>query len=364
MRYLYLAGLIGLVVVTGANTAAASCVGTPPTGLDPTGVSDNTVAIQTAIDTANANGGGAVVLPPGRYLTTGALVVKRGVVLCGSTHGPFDIGAVDPAVTTIAATLLITNTTTPFLTLQDTGAAVTDLIFHYPNQVPPTTSSPNVYPTTIRVTGPGTKIERSTVTNAWEFLDIQIGRVTARDLYIGAYYCGIRIDHAQDRVTINNIIFSVFWDNGAYASYPQNIDGWAIDNSYAFMIFRMDSLQVSDVLIFNRYAGFYLADSPDESLSPRMGYGSFTNIDIDTCSNGILAMSSNIPGYKFTNLDIGCHNTHFGPGDYGILQLAGGTTPPLVLVNGGSIRGTWNGAKFGTFTPPARLVVAHIFEHE
>jgi hypothetical protein len=205
------------------------------------------------------------------------------------------------------------------------------------------------------------------VTNAWEFLVIEKGRVTVRDLYIGSYYCGIRIDHALDHVTVNNIIMSVFYDNGAYASYPQNIDMWVLDNGYGFMIARVDGVQINDVLIFNRYAGFLLDDSPDDTQDPRMGYGSVTNIDIDTCRNGILAKSSNVPGYKFTNLDIGCARMFPGgleSGDYGIYQIPGGDGPPLVLVNGGSIRGAWDGEQFSTFTAPAQLVLAHIFEHE
>jgi len=61
--------------------------------------------------------------------------VPRGVVLCGAVQGPFDVAGVNPALTTTAPTLLITNTGGPFITLQGIGAGVTDLLFHYPNQV-------------------------------------------------------------------------------------------------------------------------------------------------------------------------------------------------------------------------------------
>jgi len=70
-----------------------------------------------------------------RYYSTGTFAVPRGVVLCGAVQGPFDVAGVNPALTTTAPTLLITNTGGPFITLQGIGAGVTDLLFHYPNQV-------------------------------------------------------------------------------------------------------------------------------------------------------------------------------------------------------------------------------------
>jgi len=37
-------------------------------------------------------------------------------------------------------------------------------------------------------------VVRSTVTNAYNFLDIQLGRVMAQDLFIGAFNIGVNID--------------------------------------------------------------------------------------------------------------------------------------------------------------------------
>ncbi len=343
-----------------ARLAAANCVGTPLEGLDGTGGLDNTAPIQAAIDNAYAAGGGAVVLKPGRYRMTGTLTLKRGVTLCGTTHGPFDFGP-DPSTTTLAATFLVTNTTAPFITINGVGAAVTDLLFHYPNQVPPTASAPVSYPFTIRVEAPGTAVERSTVTNAFQFLDIEVGRTIARDLNIGAFYCGILVDHAADHVLLANIVHSVFWDIGAFASYPQNIDTWVLNNGYAFMILRADAIKMENIQVYSRYAGFYLGESSDATQSSIMGYGTATNVDIDTCRYGIIAQASHLPGYKFANLDIGC------AGVWGISQIPHGPNcqpsnclPPVILVNGGSVRGTWIGGVFQTFTGPGKLVVRHV----
>lgn len=78
-----------------------------------------------------------------------------------SDRRPFDVVGVTPATTTVAPALLVTSTSGPFLTLQG-GAGVTDLLFHYPNQVSTSASAPMVYPYMIVMNAPSTKIARST----------------------------------------------------------------------------------------------------------------------------------------------------------------------------------------------------------
>jgi hypothetical protein len=122
-------------------------------------------------------------------------------------EGPFDVVGVNPALTTIAPTILITNTSGPFLTLQGISAGVTDLLFHYPNQVGSGAAAPSVYPYTISVVNaPAAKIARCTVTNAYDFLDIEVGRAMAQDLFIGAFNTGVNITSAGDHVTLRNLL--------------------------------------------------------------------------------------------------------------------------------------------------------------
>lgn len=351
-----------VVLLLGApSLVRASCVGRPLAGLDPTGLTDNTAKIQAAIDHRAAAGGGAVVLAPGRYLVTGTLSVKRDVVLCGAAHGPFDPGGTDPAIKTIAPTLLITNLTEPFITLAAIDASVTDLFFHYPNQVQPYASAPIVYPFTIVAKVGNHRVERCTVTNAYQFLDIQAGRVTARDLNIGAFFIGIHIDHAFDHVTVSDVNHSVFWDIGFV--YPQPIDAWVLNNGTGFVIKRVDGISIHNVLIFHRHTAFHLTDSTDPLLALRMGQGVVTNIDIDTCFYGIRARSTQPPGFKFNNINFNCGGL-FAPAAWGVAQEPFGTGPPFVLINGGSIGGIWEGGLFQQFTGGGKLVAIHVFGYD
>ena len=139
-------------------------------------------------------------------------------------------------MTTIAPTILITNASGPFLTLQgNIGSGVTDLLFHYPNQVRTSAAAPNVYPYTILVNNSG-KVVRYMVTNAYNFLDIEIGRVWAQDLFIGAFNTGVNVDNANDHVTLRNVLNQVFWDFSENVTYPSTIDAWVLNHGSALVV--------------------------------------------------------------------------------------------------------------------------------
>jgi hypothetical protein len=313
------------------------------------GHSDDTAAIQNAINAAASAGGGSVVFNVARYFTTGSFVVPVGVVLCGAIEGPFDVTGVNPAATAIAPTLLVTNTNNPFVTLSGVGAGVTDLLFHYPNQVGTSASAPTAYHYTIvLVNAPGAKVVRSTVTNAYNFLDIEVGRVMAQNLYIGAFNIGVHIDHTYDFVTLHNLKNGVLWDEVENVSYPTAIDTWVLNHGTALVVNQMDALEVHDFSVFSRFVGIVLTYSTDLSEPGiRCSWGTGSNIDLENVQYGVISDATNSPGFEFTNVLV---TAAPGLGQAAVQLKAGGTYPPDVIINGGAMRGSWT---LGALPPPA-----------
>ena len=121
MRTLRATALSWALCVSCGTVAGAMCTGTSVSafGAKGDGHTDDTAAIQSAINAAAAAGGGAVVFNSALYFTTGAFIVPTAVVLCGAIEGPFDVGfGVNPAMTVVAPTLLVTNVSAPFITLE------------------------------------------------------------------------------------------------------------------------------------------------------------------------------------------------------------------------------------------------------
>ena len=141
-------------------------------------------------------------------------------------------------------------------------------------------------------------------TNAYNFLDIESGRVIAQDLFIGAYNIGVNVDHAHDHVTLRNLLNTVFWDAWESA-YPSTIDAWVMSHGIALVVNRADSVAMHNLILFHRFAGMLLTDSPDTTQNPRCGYGSGSDINFDTVQYGIIVSASNAPGYEFTNVILG-----------------------------------------------------------
>jgi len=203
------------------------------------------------------------------------------------------------------------------------------------------------------VTAPGTKVARSTVTNAYNFLDIESGRVLAQDLFIGAFNTGINIDHASDHVTLRHLVHSVFWDILGNQPFPQPIDTWVLNNGTAMVVGRMDSLELSDFFVFSRSTGILLTDSSDTSQNPTCGYGTGSDLDIEGVQYGIVVTASNTPGYKFTNVFL---EAWPNIGLAGVQVTASSSPPPKIEINGVSLLSSWADGAFPPSAPDTIIV--------
>ena len=114
------------------------------------GTTDNTLAIQSALDQAAADGGGVVFLPPGKYKVLGHLVIPSQVELKGSV----DVSTTPTGPGSILEVYADRNNPggEPFLKLSE-NSGIRGLVFDYPEQL--ITQLPGIakYPYCVQATG-------------------------------------------------------------------------------------------------------------------------------------------------------------------------------------------------------------------
>jgi uncharacterized protein YjdB len=153
------------------------------------GTTDNTAAIQSALDAAGVNGGGVVFLPPGKYKVLGNLQVPQGVELKGST----DVGTVPTGPGSVLEVYAGKGsvTGTPFLKLA-ANSGIRGLAFDYPEQVASGFPAIPVYPYCIQGTGSNIYI-------------INIGiRAACNGIDLFTYQCDNHFVDSYDGYTFNN----------------------------------------------------------------------------------------------------------------------------------------------------------------
>jgi hypothetical protein len=140
------------------------------------GTTDDTRAIQRALDEAGAAGGGTVYLPPGIYFIETHLNVPANVELRGSDDAPHrallmgrGAGTVLYAVEGWATS--DPDAAPPFILLNGANAGVRGLSIHYPDQSITSAEDIVAYPWTIRGKGKGVYVYDVAFSNAWRGVD-------------------------------------------------------------------------------------------------------------------------------------------------------------------------------------------------
>ena len=116
---------------------------------------DNTAAIQKALDKAKADGGGIVYLPAGKYKVLGNLTIPSGVEL----KGAMDVGSVPTGPGSVLEIYAGKGNADaqPFIKMEG-NSGLRGLVFNYPEQmfseiVSGNTVNPHIYPYCIQVAG-------------------------------------------------------------------------------------------------------------------------------------------------------------------------------------------------------------------
>ncbi|UCD27370.1 MAG: hypothetical protein JSV03_09580 [Planctomycetota bacterium] len=244
------------------------------------GMTDDTGAIQGAIDRAGKTGG-VVVLPSGRYLVAGRLNIAEGVALAGVNQAPQSILA--PKGTVILATGGRDQENAPPLFHLGHASAVTGLTVWYPEQKP---SAIVPYPWTFQLEGMDNTLENITLINSYN--GIRVGpkhnvRHRIRSIYGCVLRRGIFVDFCVDIGRIENCQFHVHW-----WSQPSTNGNWAlvykymIENLEAFIFGRTDWEYITNNFVFPAKIGWRFIQTEKGAAN-----GHLTGCGADACETAI-----------------------------------------------------------------------------
>jgi len=243
-----------------AVTADARHVDARQHGAKADGKTDDTKALQAALDAAVSKGP-ICYAPAGMYRLDGSLTVPPGVTLCGAS------GGVPHSEHPVGTVLLAYGGRgqadgEPFVTLKP-NAVIRNLIIHYPEQTLPEVAA---YPWTIRADGELCQIQDLTITNPYQAIDVGtkwnelhlIRNVFACPLKIGIY-----IDQCTDIGRIENVHFNPnFWTRMALKPTFSggDIKAYLEKNLIGYKIGKTDWEFISNSFVIFPRIGFHFDD--------------------------------------------------------------------------------------------------------
>jgi len=273
------------------------------------GRTDNTAAIQRAIDAASKRGG-EVFVPVGKWLCKGHLEIKMGVHVRGINAAP---QSWEPQSGSI---LLPTEGRDhedgpAFLELR-TSTSVSGITIYYPEQ---TVEDIRPYPWTIRIrANPAhekevafdTTVENVTLINSYN--GIRTGPTeNGRHRIISVFGCvlrrGILVDWTGDIGRLENIQFhSHFWASSAYHGNWDKVFAYMQQNLEAFILGRTDWEYVTNTFVFPAKVGYRFIKTENGAAN-----GQFLGIGADATATAVLVEAIQPQGLLITNGEFNSH---------------------------------------------------------
>lgn len=280
------------------------------------GTSDDTAAIQKAMDTCAAQGGGVVTLPAGKYLIKTHLNIPPAVTLEGvwraaPTVQKYHRVEGDPASgPELTGTVLLAvegagrDDGTPFITL-NTNSTLKGVTIFYPDQKK--TDPPVPYPWTIASAGADNiSIVDVLLVNPYQAVDFgnrTSGRHSICNLYGQPLRKGLFVDLCLDVGRLENIHFWPFWTAADGQDSP--VAKYMLEHGEAFIFGRSDWEYVSNCFALGYRVGMKFVRS--HQGGPFEGGGNYllTQSGADLCDIAVLVEEvQGHSGVSFSNSQI------------------------------------------------------------
>ena len=272
-------------------------------GVKGDGVTDNTAALQKALDATGAQGGGVLYLPEGRYYFAGTLTVPDGVTLRGEWKSP------DDAPAGSCGTVLLTNAGhgseegDPFLTLR-TGGGLRNLTIFYPNQLP---EEPAPYPPAVQQDSNSATLINVTILGAWTAVRTNPQgneQHTLRNVYLSPYKTGLSIDACTDIGRLEGVhIRPRYLQENAVKPFDETSKADAaasmLEEATGILMYRSDWEYVYNVDVEGLRTGLTVMQSAAGAANAQ-----FMKLSFADCRTGISLVAANGIGLSFTDVEI------------------------------------------------------------
>ena len=223
------------------------------------GTTDDTAAIQAAIDAATEQGA-TVSLPPGEYLLAGNLEIKEGVALIGANAGPMSIGQRKGSIL-LPLSGRGDEDASPFIHLTN-ATTVRGVTIYYSQQkcddiVP--------YPWTFQLEGFDTTVEDVTLINSYNGIRTGPGinvRHRIRSVVGTVLRRGIFIDRCTDIGRVENVQFHChWWSEPAFEGRWDPVYKYMWENLEAYIFARTDWEYITNNFVFPAKIGWHFIKS-------------------------------------------------------------------------------------------------------
>lgn len=288
------------------------------------GTTDNTSAIQSALNKAAADGGGIVFLPPGKYKVSGNLDVPAGVELKGSS----DVSSVPLGPGSILEVYAGRDVPSdrPFLRLAP-GSGIRGITFNYPEQISTDLPGIALYPYTIQGTGSNIYM-------------INVGlRASQKGVDLFTYQCdnhyldwvsghvfdnGVKVGGGSQNGKICNLMFNVIvyacgseTKFGSWPNSPSEGNQSAYNYGYEYLEFLILGNCQNEILYndfhYGSYRGTVLFN--EDGVGPT---GKSLGLAVDGSSRSLCFEGAGASGFDFINTQI----VAFGTGTTNYIETA------------------------------------------
>lgn len=275
------------------------------------GETDDTEAIQKALDAASANGGGTVRLPARHFMIETHLTIPANTTLEGiwessmyRIHNP-DV----PLAGTVLLAVENKGTTegTPFIAMRD-NTVLKGVTVYYPEQI--ISRNPHPYPWCVQGQGNNVTIIECLLMNPYMAIDFGTyahGRHQIRDVGAQPLYKGLYVNQCYDVGRVENVHFWPYW-SGPDLTLP--ICDFMREEGTAFIIGRTDGEMMVNVFSIYYKIGMHFVNHGAGG-----GSGFYTNcyMDITPTAVKVDEVQAN-SGISFVNgammgtVEVGMHN--------------------------------------------------------